>query len=112
MERYRVRWSEFSYNEPLKIIIPDWGLIRTVCHNLYLIVDTLLEYKGREIELCIPYHPFITAIRLLTVDKQRLIKEGKAVITLMKTYRKIEHGIIIKGVELWKREKDFGLSEH
>ena len=107
MERYRIRWSDFEYNKAIKIIIPDWSLIRTVCHNLYLIVDAVMEYKDREIELCVPYYPFITAIRLLTVDKQRLIKEGKAVITLMKTYRKIEHGIIIRGVDRW--QKDIGL---
>ncbi len=99
-----------EYNHALKIIIPDWSLIRTACHNLYLIVDALLEYKGREIELCVPYMQFITAIKLLPHDKQVLIKNGNAVITLMKTYKKISHGIIIKEVAQWqKKEKDSGL---
>ena len=103
MERYRIRWSEFMYNEPMKIIIPDWKLIKTLCHNKYLLVDALMEYKGREIELCIPYMPFIMAIRFLHHDKQVLIKEGNAIITLMKTYIKISHGIVIKGVVQWQK---------
>ncbi len=101
MIRFRIRWSEFQYNQAIKIIIPDWKLVRTLLYNKYLLVDALMEYKNRQIELCIPYMPFITAIKFLKADKQRLIKDGNAIITLMKTYKKISHGIVIKEVETW-----------
>ncbi len=107
MNRYRLRWSDMLYNEAMKIIIPDWKLVKTMFNNNYLLVDALLEYKGREIELCVPYQPFIWAIRFLKEDKQKLIKNGNAVITLMKTYKRINHGIIIKEVTQW--QKDSGL---
>ena len=103
MKRFRIKWSEFEYNHALKIRIPDWSLVKTMCHNLYLLVDAVMDYKDREIELCVPYNPFITAIRMLPHDEQVLIKEGKAVITLMKTYKKIEHGIVIKEVAEWEK---------
>lgn len=101
MTRYRVLWSDFEYNQPIKIIIPDWNLIKTLFYNKYLLVDALMEYKDREIELCIPYMKFIMAIKFLKADKQKLIKDGNAIITLMKTFKKVNHGIVIKEVELW-----------
>lgn len=108
-ELYRIKWSEFEYNQAMQIIIPDWSKIKTIWGGKYLVVDALLKYKERKIELCIPYNIFITAIRLLRVEYQSLIKQGNAVITLMRTYQKINHGITIKKVEKWiKNENDIG----
>ncbi len=97
----RIKWSEFLYHQPLRIVITDWHNLKTLFANSYLLIPSLLEYKGRKIELCVPYRPFTRLLRKLPLEKQRWITDGKAVIEIMKTPMRDHYGMRILKVELY-----------
>ena len=94
----RIKWSEFEYNHPLRIIIKDWKNLQ-IFHKRYMIVPSAMEYRNRSIELCVPYDLFVRKLRKLPLTEQKWIINGKAVIEIEKTYRHIDYGMRINKVE-------------
>ena len=99
--KVRINWKDFERYSPIRIIIPDWNNVRRY-KRLYMLVDSIMEYRGRMIELCVPYTQFITCIRKLPKFQQQMIVDGNAIIELMKVYRDEHYGIIIRNIREWK----------
>lgn len=95
----RLKWSELEHYHPLRIIITDWKNLKTFWYNRYMVVPSALEYKGKKIELCVPYQPFIRLLRKLPLKEQKMIVAGNAVIEIMKTYKRDRWGMVIQKVE-------------
>ena len=100
----KIKWSEFEYYHPIRIRIIDWSKLEKIYFGRYMVVPSAMEYKGREITLCVPYDLFIRLLRKLPLEKQRWITDGKAVLEIVKTFKKDNFGMIIKKVELYTPE--------
>lgn len=101
MPIFRLRWSEFERYHPLRIIIKDWKNLKIANYGRgrYLLIPSAMEYKNRKIELCVPYDMFVRRLRLLPLQQQKLIVNGKAVLELMKTWKKDNFGMRIMKIE-------------
>jgi len=105
--RIRVRWSDWDYYSPIRLRITDWNNLKIYLRN-YMLVDSEMEYKGKEIELCVPYYRFVSKLRGLRVESQKAIIKGKAILTLMKTYKWDNQGMVISGVEIVGNKEHVG----
>lgn len=83
----KLKWSDFPYYDPIRIIITNWKNLKTLFAGRFMVVPCAMEYKNRKVSFCIPYSPFVRRLRLLPVKQQRMIIGGKAVIELVKTYK-------------------------
>ncbi len=92
---FRIRWSEFEYYVPMRIIIRDWKNL-SILRKQYLLIPSEMEYKGRMVELCVPYVPFIRQMRKLPVSQQKQIIRGNAVIELVKAFKRDLGGLKIR----------------
>ena len=101
--RQRIKWSEFPYYSPIRIIIKDWKNLKVYMRQ-YLLIDSEMEYKERKIELCVPYHVFVRKIIKLPVEWQKLIISNNAIIEIEKTYKFEDHGMRINNVEPLKSD--------
>ena len=96
----KILWSEFEYKHPLRIIIKDWKNLK-IFFGKFMLVSSAMEYKGRDILLCIPYHIFVRKLRKLPLQQQKWIVAGKAVIEIEKRYKTDDYGMNINKVELY-----------
>ena len=87
-----------EYGSPIRLKIGDWQGAKRF-HRNYFLVDSEMEYKGKLIQLCVPYHRFVDEVRKLPVNQQRLVIEGKAIIELEKLPLNVNHGMKINSVE-------------
>ena len=92
--KIRIRWSDWIYYQPIRITVTGWDTAKAIKYgkSLYFIVDAVMEYKARPIELCMPYHKFVTAIKFLKPEWRRGLLE------ITKTYRWDNYGMVIKNV--------------
>lgn len=97
--RLRINWSKFEYYMPIKLRITDWEGCKTFKQN-YLLIDSLMEYNGKMIELCVPFLLFINCVRGLRGELQEQIMSGKATFHLTRLHRKFSHGMKIDEVQL------------
>ena len=93
LPRFRVRWSEVDRYVPFRLIIRDWKNLKMKWGMM--LVPSAMAYKGREIELCIPYKAFVNRLRHLHIQDQKDIVEGKAVFEVMKTWKHDRFGMVI-----------------
>jgi hypothetical protein len=106
LPRFRVRWKELDYYIPLRLIIRDWANLKMKWGMM--LVPSAMAYKGREIELCIPYRMFVKRLQHLPILEQKAIIEGKAEFEVMKTCKWDRYGLVIgkitpyKEAEKWK----------
>lgn len=94
----RLRWSEFMHYEPLIIIIKDWKNLKTFYNNRYLLVPSAMQYKDRDVMLCVPYKPFVRVLRALPLCQQKWIVNGNAEVEIVKTYKWDRFGMVINKV--------------
>ena len=101
MTDIRLRWSDVPYHQPIRIVITDWIGLQKVKYGAkeYLLIPAMLEYGQKPIELCVPYVKFIKCLLKRQIDEQILIREGKAVIQIMKTPHSDRYGMVIESVE-------------
>ncbi len=104
LPRIRIRWRDFNPYQPIKIVITDWLSLRRFYN--YMVVDSMFEYNGRLIELCVPYYCFIGKLRGRRVEEQKLVIHNRAVIELMKTDYHDRRGMVINSIELYWDKKD------
>jgi len=97
-DRIRIRWSDFEYGHPIRLRITNWKTAKII-YSKYFLVNSEMEYKGKLIELCVPYHKFIDRVRKLPVKQQRWIVTGKAIIELEKLPFSKDFGMRINKVE-------------
>jgi len=97
-DRIRIRWSDMSIGEPIRLRITNWRGAK-LFRLKYFLVNSEMEYKGKLIELCVPYHKFIDRVRKLPVKQQRWIVTGKAIIELEKLPFSKDFGMRINKVE-------------
>lgn len=98
----RIRWSDFLHYEPVRIRLTNWKNLKMKQYGRtkFMLVESQMDYKGRKIELCVPYHKFVNKLRTMPdVRNQRLVIKGKLMIEIMKTYRYEQGGMIVKVVE-------------
>ena len=98
----RVRWSELERYIPFKFRITNWkGLeIAHYGRGEYMLVVSEMDYNKKKIELCIPYNNFVRRLKDLPLKEAKWIVQGKAIITIVKTFRMDCYGMKILKVEL------------
>ena len=98
----RIRWSDFQYYEPVRIRITDWKNLKMKNYGrtVFMLVESEMDYKGRKIELCVPYHKLVNKLRVMPdVRNQRKVIKGKLMIEITKTFGTEKGGMHIKVVE-------------
>ena len=85
---FRVKWSEFDLYVPFRFRIIDWKGLKIAHYGKgeFMLVISEMDYNKQKIELCVPYGNFVRRLQELPMENQRWIVQGKAVITIMKSY--------------------------
>ena len=99
--KLRIKWSLFDYYSPIRFRIADWKHLKILKrgYGQYMLVDSTMEYKGRLIELCVPYKLFVYKLLAMPIIHQKKIITGEWAIELTKTYRHEKGGMIVKVVQ-------------
>ena len=95
----RVRWSEFPYHQPIELVIKDWKNLKVYMRK-YLLIPSAFAYKDRNIELCVPYKPFVRIIMMLSIRQKKEIMESRSSFQLEKVpVRMAYHGMKVHSIK-------------
>ena len=99
--KLRIKWSLFEKYNPIRIIISDWKNLTIVKYGKseYMLMDCIMEHGKHKFELLVPYLNFVTHLRDLRTEEQRLIIKNNAIVELEKTYKHDNWGMRIRKVE-------------
>ena len=73
-------YAEALFDEAIKRDYLNYG------KGEFMLVISEMDYNKQKIELCVPYGNFVRRLKELPMENQRWIVQGKAVITIMKSY--------------------------